>query len=326
MEGYHTGLTAGNVSGVVASSGQYPASGNYTVTTQERVATGTGTNAVVIPGAGAMTGSLSINGTAVNLTTYNAGAGVKSVADLVAAINAAAPPGVTASAGGAGTKLVLTDTAASGGTDITVDDSGVTAGSIGWTTADKTNSGLLGASLSLALGATTWSANVSAAGGTLTNFTGTVAGAQASGLDVTYGTVTNTAAQAQTFTLGGFDNTSLAKASATSNYSTSVTVYDSLGQSHVVNFYFRKAAGAGTGAQQSTWEWHAMLTASDSATNADTEVGTGGTLTFNQSGVLTAGGSTMNLPFNFSQGASPGQSIGIVLGTARAAAPRRSTP
>ena len=38
--------------------------------------------------------------------------------------------------------------------------------------------------------------------------------------------------------------------SGTSNYSTSLTVYDYLGQSHVVTIYFKKIA-------EGIWEWHA---------------------------------------------------------------------
>jgi flagellar hook protein FlgE len=43
---------------------------------------------------------------------------------------------------------------------------------------------------------------------------------------------------------------------ATSNFATSVTVYDSLGKQHQVDLYFRKTGNAATGEAQ--WDYHAM--------------------------------------------------------------------
>lgn len=43
-----------------------------------------------------------------------------------------------------------------------------------------------------------------------------------------------------------------AQPAATSNYATSMTVYDSLGTAHTAQVYFRNAGGG-------TWEWHAMV-------------------------------------------------------------------
>ena len=107
----------GNVSNVEPSAGQYPMVGNYTVVTALRTAAGTGTGDVTGP----LGGTLSINGTAVDLT------GVANVANLVAAINGTAGINVTASA--SGNQLVLTANAA--GTDIVLDDSTVSSGSVG---------------------------------------------------------------------------------------------------------------------------------------------------------------------------------------------------
>src|SRR6202008_4498683 len=61
--------------------------------------------------------------------------------------------------------------------------------------------------------------------------------------------------------------------SAGSNFSNSVTVYDSLGAAHQVDLYYRKTA-------DNTWEYHAFEGA--------TEVGAaaGGTLVFNTDGTL----------------------------------------
>src|SRR6185503_13665721 len=73
--------------------------------------------------------------------------------------------------------------------------------------------------------------------------------------------------------------------SATSNFSTSISVFDSLGNAHTVDVYFRKtAAGA--------WDWHALtktsettLPAPGAATDTYTQVGTGA-MTFTTSGAL----------------------------------------
>jgi flagellar hook protein FlgE len=95
----------------------------------------------------------------------------------------------------------------------------------------------------------------------------------------------------------------------TSNYSTSVAAYDSLGQAHVVTVYFRKAYTDAT-TQTSTWEWMAHLTAADSATGANDLAGFG-TLTFNNNGALTSGGTPPTLHFDFSQNADPNQAIDL---------------
>jgi flagellar hook protein FlgE len=53
---------------------------------------------------------------------------------------------------------------------------------------------------------------------------------------------------------GGFDITN---PSGTSNYTTPITIYDSLGQAHTVEVYFTATATAGT------WDWTAVLPSSD---------------------------------------------------------------
>jgi flagellar hook protein FlgE len=108
----------------------------------------------------------------------------------------------------------------------------------------------------------------------------------------------------------------VAQAATTSNFSTSVNVYDSLGDAHQIDVYFRKsAAGA--------WEWHAVtdgggLTGGTAGTA--TEVASG-TLTFDTQGRLTAtttGASTFNpagavnpqpLAFNFGTPAPGGTGL-----------------
>lgn len=74
--------------------------------------------------------------------------------------------------------------------------------------------------------------------------------------------------------------------SRTSDYSSSVTVYDVNGQSHVVSVYFRKVG-------EGQWDWHAM------DAEGTTEVGTG-TLNFTTTGLLDMGSGTpvdITLPY-----------------------------
>jgi len=81
--------------------------------------------------------------------------------------------------------------------------------------------------------------------------------------------------------LGTFD---IATPENTSNYSTTTTVYDSLGTSHLLSCYFTK-----TGDQ--TWEWNLAADSSElSIAGADdlTTIGSG-TLTFDEEGNLAAG-------------------------------------
>lgn len=99
---------------------------------------------------------------------------------------------------------------------------------------------------------------------------------------------------------------------STSNYSSSITVYDSLGQPHVVSVYFRKSHEEQDG--NSVWEWYAVTAASDSAENKDTLVGFGD-LVFNNRGLLVRGGEPHVLSFDFSGGAAAGQKIELIFGT-----------
>jgi len=156
--------------------------------------------------------------------------------------------------------------------------------------------------------------------GNTAQYTGTVAAGQTytnwqgSGLDIV--TAAALANGTQTLNIEGFVyayESASRNPTSTSNYSSSITVYDSLGQPHVVNVYFRKAYETDSG--NSIWEWMAVLEANDSATNEDTLAGWG-TLTFNNKGVLTAGGDPVSVSFDFSQGAVQDQEIEIVFGSA----------
>lgn len=110
-----------------------------------------------------------------------------------------------------------------------------------------------------------------------------------------------------------------ASALNTSDFSTSITVYDSLGNSHLMTIYFRKTAesspitGGGTG---NRWDWYAVVPASDSASGT-AYVGGHGRLEFDTSGKLvndTQGTGWAN-DFDFSGGVAQNQSINFNFGT-----------
>jgi flagellar hook protein FlgE len=95
-------------------------------------------------------------------------------------------------------------------------------------------------------------------------------------------------------------------AAATSNYSSTVTTYDSRGQAQPITMYFRREAGAGA------WSWHAVV--DGAALNAGTpgvptEIGTGA-LTFDTSGRLMTEAGSISATF---RDASP-QTINVDLG------------
>jgi len=107
-------------------------------------------------------------------------------------------------------------------------------------------------------------------------------------------------------------NLTPANMTAASNFSTSLTVYDSLGGAHNVNVYYRKEAGAGA------WSWHAMVDGAESTggTPGQWVEGATGTLTFDTQGRLT-GATQAAAPagFNFT-GAAPTQAITFDFGDA----------
>lgn len=109
---------------------------------------------------------------------------------------------------------------------------------------------------------------------------------------------------------GAFD---LANAGDTSNFSTPVTVYDSLGNDHVVTLYFRKDSLGATG---NTWEWFGVVNARES-TSGNTEIQAQGTITFNTSGSLysESGVAYPTGGFNFTGGALQNQIISFDFGT-----------
>lgn len=113
----------------------------------------------------------------------------------------------------------------------------------------------------------------------------------------------------------GFDITDPA---GTSNFSTSLTVFDSLGNSRVLTVYFEKSADATIPdfVADRSWKWHAVVDGGEVAggtAGTPTEIFSG-TMTFNPDGSLRtltqAAGSV-----DFANGAAPGQTIAFNFGT-----------
>jgi flagellar hook protein FlgE len=140
-----------------------------------------------------------------------------------------------------------------------------------------------------------------------------------SGLDVYFAPSADFVVTAGTsnFTVAGFEPqqvSSTVNPATTSNYSSAVTVYDSLGQPHVVDVYFRKGwQEMANGEQTNVWEWYALVNGADAVSGQNT-VSQWGYLRFNSNGVLVSGGEPHSITFNFSNGAQPNQNIDLVLG------------
>jgi len=94
----------------------------------------------------------------------------------------------------------------------------------------------------------------------------------------------------------------------TSNFSTSLTVYDSIGEGHSLTINFRKTATAGE------WEYHVLANPNEVVGGAGTEEGGGGTLQFDENGALDNETPTAGLTFDFI-GATAGQEIAFDFGT-----------
>lgn len=106
--------------------------------------------------------------------------------------------------------------------------------------------------------------------------------------------------------------------SGTSNFSTTLTVYDSLGNGHSLDIYFRKMADAVTGAPLNSYEYHVIANGDDvGAPGTNVEVGTG-QLDFTTNGALDAVTTTLPVSVSFT-GATAAQAITIDFGTSIAA-------
>lgn len=101
-----------------------------------------------------------------------------------------------------------------------------------------------------------------------------------------------------------------------SNFSTSLTVYDSLGNSHLINVYFRKSAenvalsAPYAAVNGNVWEWFAVSPGSDNA-SGNSEIGAYGQVEFDSSGKLrqefTAGvGAAGSTAYSFAPAVTPG--------------------
>jgi flagellar hook protein FlgE len=114
--------------------------------------------------------------------------------------------------------------------------------------------------------------------------------------------------------LGAFD---VNDTDGTSNFATTITVYDSLGNDHPVTICFRKNQEiAGTGNE---WQWFAVVQAEDAESGVK-HVAASGTLLFNPDGEL-ASESAISYPtggFDFAGGPSQNQSISFNFGTSLA--------
>jgi flagellar hook protein FlgE len=96
----------------------------------------------------------------------------------------------------------------------------------------------------------------------------------------------------------------------TANFSTTMTVYDSLGTGHAVDVYFRKTA-------DNAWEYHAIADGSEitgGVAGTNIELGTG-TMDFTTDGALNTVGN-LDITGNFAGGATQGQIITLNFGTA----------
>ncbi len=122
---------------------------------------------------------------------------------------------------------------------------------------------------------------------------------------------------------GAFD---VSTPETTSNFTSTITVYDSLGNAHVINIYYRKnqaittANGWPSGYPAlggNEWQWYAVVGASDT-TSGNTEVQAQGTLEFNTNGALyNQSATTYPLAsggFDFTGGATQGQVIAFDFG------------
>ncbi|MBA2404359.1 MAG: flagellar hook protein FlgE [Bdellovibrionales bacterium] len=95
----------------------------------------------------------------------------------------------------------------------------------------------------------------------------------------------------------------------TSNFNSSMTVYDNIGTARLMTVYYNKAADG------ASWEYHAMVDGADAANGVPGKMVemANGALKFNQKGVLEEEIPGMN-SFNFNKGALPGQKINLNFG------------
>lgn len=97
----------------------------------------------------------------------------------------------------------------------------------------------------------------------------------------------------------------------TANFSTTMTVYDSLGNGHTMDIYFRKSDTVAN-----TWDYHVLADGDEvvgGTPGQNFEIGTGGTMAFTTNGALnTITGNAITVDFI---GATAGQAIALDFGT-----------
>ncbi|MBF0558956.1 MAG: flagellar hook-basal body complex protein [Nitrospirae bacterium] len=125
------------------------------------------------------------------------------------------------------------------------------------------------------------------------------------------------------FAVAGMDPTN---GSNTSDFSTSITVYDSLGNSHLINVYFKKVAQSdnllnpsGASTTGNRWLYWVVTPGSDSI-NAQASISAQGMLEFDTGGKLVydSAGLSDYSKFNFTGGVNQSQSIAFDFGKALA--------
>ncbi len=308
------------------ATGGYPLPGTYTATVTNLTAstighTGTNTASFGTP----FTGAVVINDYEILLPSSGGPTTAESLASFLNTMLGAPSAGYasqvwaswTVNSSG-GEYLSLSATA--DGVDISFDDGGIATGSTGWTADDKASADLYGSSMVISSVTTnpdgtqftrSTSGKVSALAGVLTNWGDSTL---KPGLNVSFEQTADFVVTpgVSEFTVTGFEPTyksSTDNQSTTSNYSSAITVYDSLGQPHVVTVYFRKGwQEVANGVQTNVWQWYAEADSSD-------RLAKWGYLRFNNNGVLVLGGEPQTISFDFGGGAQPNQLIDLVLGS-----------
>jgi flagellar hook protein FlgE len=326
--------TVGSVTGtsglseVAQSENQYPRPGTYTATVDSLAAAQIGHTGSSPTSFGTeFVGAVIVNDYEIEMPMNNAPASAASLASYLNSMLTLASAGyasqvwVSWGVVGSDQYLSLSASATADGVDITFDDSAIAAGSTGWTLDDKTSTDLYGSTMRLNSVTTgpdgaeyqrTYAGRVSSQANVLRNWAG-------AGLDLTFTDPDNFIIPegVSTFDVAGFESDQISATvnpAATSNYASSVTVYDTLGQPHVVSVYFRKAwEETANSIQTNVWEWYAHLNGTDSIDGQNT-VAQWGYLRFNNAGGLMSGGDAHTISFDFSLGAQPNQEIDLVLG------------
>jgi flagellar hook-basal body protein len=96
---------------------------------------------------------------------------------------------------------------------------------------------------------------------------------------LTSGSVGDSTATSTTWTAGSFGSTDLTGGADAGTYSDSITVFDSLGNSHVLNFNFTKSASG-------DWNYQITIPAADVGATGSPQVVASGSLQFDPSGTL----------------------------------------